>query len=201
MFTVTQWEKPDMLQGENTAEQVTSVSVEQSSSTSDGDQISTAGTKRSSGDCDDDSAAKRPYDGRGYHRGAYGGWTVVAERLAGTLLSCDVVLCTFRMRLAGTFSLNYREQVPFEEEDATEERQEEITHQEAESCESDSEVDDTKDFKVKEMFKERTVDSLEDTMVKEEKIEPGTFGGFGFKKRNLNFKKPQIRQRINENDY
>ena len=97
--------------------------------------------------------------------------------------------------------LDYREQVPFEEEDAMEEKQDIATHQESESSESDSEADKAEDTEMKEMFKEKTVDSLEDTVVKEEKIEPGTFGGFSFKKRNMNFKKPQIRQRINESDY
>jgi len=94
-----------------------------------------------------------------------------------------------------------REQVPIEEEDAIEENQVEVTRQETESSESDSEADEAEDFKVKEMFKEKTVDSLKDAVVKEEKIEPGTFGGFSFKKRNTTFKKPQIRQRINESDY
>ena len=73
-----------MLQGESISEQTANVISKQSTSTSttgEGDQVS-AGTKRSSNDDgDDDSAVKRPYDGRGYHRGAYGGWTVVAERL------------------------------------------------------------------------------------------------------------------------
>ena len=37
-------------------------------------------------------------------------------------------------------------------------------------------------------------------MIKEEPVQPGTFSGFSFKKRT-NYKKPQIRKRINENDY
>jgi len=47
-----------MVQGENISEQVISAIVKQSSSTSNGDQVSAACIKRSSGDCDDDSAAK-----------------------------------------------------------------------------------------------------------------------------------------------
>ena len=87
------------------------------------------------------------------------------------------------------------------EEDDIEQNQVEVTRHGTDSNESDSEADEAEDFKVKEMFKEKTVDSLEDAEVKEEKIEPGTFGGFTFKKRNINFKKPQIRQRIKESDY
>ena len=50
------------------------------------------------------------------------------------------------------------------------------------------------------LFKERTVDSMRNETVKEEPVQPGAFSGFSFKKRT-NFKKPHIRQRINENDY
>ena len=50
------------------------------------------------------------------------------------------------------------------------------------------------------LFKERTVDSMRNEVTKEEPVQPGTFSAFSFKKRT-NFKKPQIRQRINENDY
>ena len=50
------------------------------------------------------------------------------------------------------------------------------------------------------LFKERTVDNMRNEVTKEEPVQPGTFSAFSFKKRT-NFKKPQIRQRINENDY
>ena len=50
------------------------------------------------------------------------------------------------------------------------------------------------------LFKERTVDSMRNEVIKEEPVQPGTFSAFSFKKRT-NFKKQQIRQRINENDY
>jgi len=74
-----------MLQGESISEQQTaSASGEQSNSAStSGDDQVTAGTKRSSNDeGDDDSGVKRPY---GYHQGAYGGWTVVAERSVNSI--------------------------------------------------------------------------------------------------------------------
>jgi len=89
LIVETQWEKPDTLQQATVSEQTTASSEEhtayqQASNTSEGDSV-TAGVKRSSGD--DDSSAdggseiKRPYSGRGYCRGgAYGSWTVVAER-------------------------------------------------------------------------------------------------------------------------
>ena len=50
------------------------------------------------------------------------------------------------------------------------------------------------------LFKEKTVVSMKSEMIKEEPVQLGTFNGFSFKKRT-NFKKPQIRQRINKNDY
>ena len=50
------------------------------------------------------------------------------------------------------------------------------------------------------LFKEKTVDSMRNETIKEEPVQPGSFSGFTFKKR-ANFKKPQIRQRINENNY
>ena len=87
--------------------------------------------------------------------------------------------------------------------------EEEETHPEqtsqvkTESSSSDSEDEGTKDVKEEDdekLFKEKTVDSMKSEMIKEQPVQPGTFSGFSFKKRT-NFKKPQIRQRINENDY
>ena len=80
---------------------------------------------------------------------------------------------------------------------------EQASHIKTESSSSDSEEEGTREMKEEKqerLFKERTVDSMRNEMVKEEPIQPGTFSGFSFKKRT-NFKKPQIRQRINENDY
>ena len=71
------------------------------------------------------------------------------------------------------------------------------------SSSSDSEEEGTKDIKEEEeerLFKEKTVDSMRNDVVKEEPVQPGTFSGFSFKKRT-NFKKPQIRQRINERGF
>jgi len=102
-------------------------------------------------------------------------------------------------------TVTIREQVE-EEEEEDEERETQVestSHNKTESSTSDSEEDDkTKEVKEEEekLFKEKTIDSMRNEVVKEEPIQPGTFGGFSFKKRT-NFKKPQIRQRINENDY
>ena len=74
---------------------------------------------------------------------------------------------------------------------------------ESSSGSSDSEDEGTKEVKEEQderLFKERTVDSMRNETIKEEPLQPGTFSAFSFKKRT-NLKKPQIRQRINENDY
>ena len=71
------------------------------------------------------------------------------------------------------------------------------------SSSSDSEDEGTKEVKEEQderLFKERTVDSMRNETIKEEPVQPGTFSAFSFKKRT-NLKRPQIRQRINENDY
>ena len=90
-------------------------------------------------------------------------------------------------------------------EQVEEEEEEKETHTEqTESSSSDSENEGTKDLKEDDdderLFKEKTIDSMRSERIKEEPVQPGTFSGFSFKKRT-NFKKPQIRKRINENDY
>ena len=95
-----------------------------------------------------------------------------------------------------------REQVE-EEEEEKETQAEQTSQVKTESSSSDSEDEGTKDVKEEDderLFKEKTVDSMKSETIKEEPVQPGTFSGFSFKKRT-NFKKPQIRQRINENDY
>ena len=96
-----------------------------------------------------------------------------------------------------------REQVE-EEEEEKETHTEQTSQAKTESRSSDSENEGTKDLKDDDdderLFKEKTIDSMRSERIKEEPVQPGTFSGFSFKKRT-NFKKPQIRKRINENDY
>ena len=95
-----------------------------------------------------------------------------------------------------------REQVE-EEEEEKETHTEQTSQAETESSSSDSENEGTKDLKEDDderLFKEKTINSMRSERIKEEPVQPGTFSGFSFKKRT-NFKKPQIRKRINENDY
>ena len=101
--------------------------------------------------------------------------------------------------LLSLYKITNRERV--EEEEET--HPEQTSQVKTESSSSDSEDEGTKDVKEEDdekLFKEKTVDSMKSEMIKEQPVQPGTFSGFSFKKRT-NFKKPQIRQRINENDY
>ena len=79
-------------------------------------------------------------------------------------------------------------------------RTEQTSQAETESSSRDSENEGTKDLKEDDdderLFKEKTINRMRSERIKEEPVQPGTFSGFSFKKRT-NFKKPQIRKRIN----